>query len=101
MSGHIVSKKTYFTVFGILMVLLALTVAAAHTHLGEWNIYVALTIAAVKAIFVVVYFMHLKYSYKLIWVVVAGGLFWFALLLVGTYADYISRAWIPVVGAFQ
>ena len=37
--------------------------------------------AVFKASLVVLYFMHLKYSSKLTWVVVGAGVFWLAILL--------------------
>jgi len=98
MSGHIVSIKTYFGIFAALMILLGITVWVAFQPLGMFNIWVAMTIAVVKMVLVILYFMHLRYSYKLIWVVAAGGFIWLVLLLVGTYADYLSRFWIPIGG---
>ena len=58
-------RATYFTVFGTLMVLTAVTVAAAFTNLGVLNFPVALGIAITKATLVILFFMHAKYSSKL------------------------------------
>ena len=57
---HVPSLKLYFTVFGILMVGTALTVLVAFFDLGAMNNVVMLTIAIVKALFVVLYFMHVR-----------------------------------------
>ena len=62
---HVPSLKLYFTVFGILMVGTALTVAVAFFDLGAMNNVVMLTIAIVKATFVVLYFMHVRWSSRL------------------------------------
>jgi cytochrome c oxidase subunit 4 len=35
--------------------------------------------------------MHVRYSTKLTWAVVAGGFFWLLLLLLMTLSDYITR----------
>ncbi len=62
---HILPRSLYFGIFGILMVLTIITVAAAYVDLGNLNIIVAIAIALVKATFVILFFMHVKYSSKL------------------------------------
>ena len=57
------------------------------------NTIVALTIATVKATFVVLYFMHVRYSTRLIWVIFAAALFWMAILFALTFSDYQTRKW--------
>jgi len=37
--------------------------------------------------------MHVRYSSRLIWVIVAGMFFWLVLLLSLTLVDYGSRTW--------
>jgi cytochrome c oxidase subunit 4 len=91
-------KKVYFGVFAALMVLLGLTVWVAHVPLGAFNIYVAMSIAIVKAVLVVLYFMHVRYSSRLIWVVAGAGFVWLLLLFGFTMADYATRSWLPVLG---
>jgi caa(3)-type oxidase subunit IV len=49
---HILPRSLYFGIFGILMVLTIITVAAAYVDLGNLNIIVAIAIALVKATFV-------------------------------------------------
>jgi cytochrome c oxidase subunit 4 len=92
-SGHISPKSTYYTIFGALMVLTALTVGVAFINLGALNFPVALSIAIVKATLVILFFMHVKYSSRLT-KLVAGGAFFFLVILFGlTMTDYLSRAW--------
>jgi cytochrome c oxidase subunit 4 len=93
MSEHIVSKKVYFVIFGALMALTALTVVAANFDLGseKINTAVALIIAVTKAMLVVLYFMHVRYSSRLTWVVVAGGFLWLFIMVGLTMSDYLSR----------
>ena len=99
MSGHIIPKKTYYVVFAALMVLLASTVLVAYIDLGRtWNVIFAVTIAVIKALLVVLYFMHVRYSSRLTWVFVGAGFFWFLILVGLTYSDYLSRGWLPIVG---
>jgi cytochrome c oxidase subunit IV len=96
MSEHIVQRKIYFVIFGVLMVGTLLTVLAAfkdldHVLFPGANTVVALTIAVIKATFVVLYFMHVRYSSRLIWVIVVSGIFWLAIMFVFTLADYMTR----------
>ncbi|SRR5579883_249474 len=94
MSEHIVSKKTYYTIFFALLVGTALTVAAAFVNLHNFNIVVALLIAAVKATLVILFFMHIKYSTRLTKLWVAVGFIWLFIMLSITLTDYLSRAWL-------
>jgi cytochrome c oxidase subunit IV len=94
MSEHIVPRKVYFSVFGALMVGTAITVIAATINFpGPLNDIVAMSIAVTKMMLVLLFFMHVRYSSRLIWVVVAGMFFWLLILLLLTLADYMSRTW--------
>ena len=94
MSEHIVSRNVYFAIFGALMVGTAATVGAAFVDLGGgWNTVLALTIAVIKATLVVLYFMHVRYSSRLTWVIVGSGLFWLGIMFALTLSDYWSRGW--------
>ena len=98
MSEHIVPVRIYITIFMVLLVGTALTVAAAFVDfkLPYINTIVALTIASIKATFVVLYFMHVRYSSRLIWVILAAALFWMAILFAFTFSDYMTRDWISI-----
>ncbi len=95
MSEHIVPRRVYYTIFGILLLCTYLTVQIAYFDLGVLNTVAALAIAAFKAVLVVLFFMHVKYSTRLTWLVVVGGLFWLGIMLSLTMADYLTRAWQP------
>jgi cytochrome c oxidase subunit 4 len=93
MSGHISPLKTYFTIFGLLMVLTTTTVIAAFINMGPLNFPIALGIAITKATLVILFFMHLKYSSRLT-KLICGTAFFFLLILFGlTLSDYLSRGW--------
>src|SRR5215510_15874845 len=92
-ASHILPKRIYYTIFGILMLCTYLTVQIAFFDLGPLNTIAALGIAVFKATIVVLYFMHVKYSTRLTWLVVLGSLFWLGILLAITMSDYLTRAW--------
>jgi cytochrome c oxidase subunit 4 len=96
MAEHIVSQKIYYVVFASLLLLTVITVQVAFIDLGPLNAVAALTIAVCKALLVALYFMHVRYSTRLTWVVVAGGLFWLGILIVLTLSDFLTRGWLPV-----
>jgi cytochrome c oxidase subunit 4 len=93
MSEHIVPRSVYYVIFLALMAGTAITVAVAYVDLGPLNAIVALTIAVTKATLVVLYFMHVRYTTRLTWAVVVGGVFWLGILLALTFADYLTRSW--------
>jgi cytochrome c oxidase subunit 4 len=93
MSDHIVPKRVYYTIFAILMFCTYLTVQIAFLDLGALNAIAALGIAVFKAVLVVLFFMHVKYSTRLTWAVVIGSVFWFGILIVLTLSDYLTRGW--------
>lgn len=91
MSHVIVSKSTYFRVFAALIALTGLTTGVAFFDLGLLNPVVALSIAILKGSLVVLFFMHLKYSSRMTWVVWGAALFWLGILLTLTLSDYAAR----------
>jgi cytochrome c oxidase subunit 4 len=94
MSEHIVSLKVYVLIFLALMVGTALTVwAGLQDFPGQLNVIIALTIAVTKATLVVLYFMHVRYSSRLVWIVFGSALFWLAILFALTLSDYWTRDW--------
>jgi cytochrome c oxidase subunit 4 len=96
MAGHVETLKNYLIIFTILMVLLIVTVVAASFDLdhifGGLNLLVAMSIAIVKAILVVMFFMHLRYCSKLTWVFAFGAFIWLGIMLTLTSTDYATRS---------
>src|SRR6266508_2652431 len=101
MAQHVVPPKVYFAVFTALIVLTATTTAVSFLDLGPWNTVVALGIAFLKATLVALFFMHVKYSPRLTQIVVAGGLFWLAILIALTLSDFLTRGWLPTLQKLQ
>jgi cytochrome c oxidase subunit 4 len=88
----VVSVRTYALVFAALLVLTALTTFVAFVDLGKGlHELAALAIAVCKAVLVILYFMHVRYSDRLTWVFVAAGFFWLLILIGGTMDDVLTR----------
>jgi len=94
MSGHVAPKSLYYTIFVALMIGTILTVVVAMYDLGPLNNVVMLTIACAKALLVILFFMHVRWSSRLTMVVAASGFFWLLILFSITMADYMSRGWM-------
>ena len=84
-------RKTYFLVFGALMVLTLVTTAVAFVNLGPLNAPVALAIAMTKASLVMIYFMHLRHSTFLARVFAGAGVLWLLHFIIFTLSDYLTR----------
>jgi cytochrome c oxidase subunit 4 len=93
---HIVPWTTYFIVYIVLMVLLVATVTAWYFHLGLLGILLGDMIGIVKATIIILYFMHVRYSSKMVWVIAVAGFVWLAILVGLTLSDYFSRGWLPL-----
>jgi cytochrome c oxidase subunit IV len=91
---HVAPVSLYLIIFGALMVGTILTVVVAKFDLGPLNNIVMLTVASAKALLVVLYFMHVRWSSRLTWVVAASGFLWLMILFSLTMADYVSRGWV-------
>jgi cytochrome c oxidase subunit 4 len=101
MQAHIVKKKIYYIVFASLMALLAATVAIAYLHLGKLNIFAATGIAFLKASLIILYFMHVRYSSRLLWIFVGAGFFWLGIMFALSFADYLTRDWLPMPAGWE
>jgi cytochrome c oxidase subunit 4 len=94
MSNTIVSTRTYVATFVWLLVLLALTIAAAYTPLGRFNWVAAMTISAAKTALIATCFMHLRSSHRLVWIAACTGCFWLFLLMFLSLTDFWTRGWL-------
>lgn len=85
----------YLGVFTVLIVGTVLTYYAATIDL-DWifpgaNTLVALLIAFTKMTCVMLFFMHVYWSKKLIWLAAVASFFWLAIMFAYTMQDYLTR----------
>jgi cytochrome c oxidase subunit IV len=85
----------YLVVFGILFVGTIVTYIVALQDL-DWifpgaNTLVALGIAFFKMTCVMLFFMHVYWSPRLIWLAAVGSFFWMAIMFAFTMQDYLTR----------
>ena len=92
MSEHILPGKMYYGIWIALLILTAVTAGVSFIDLGPFNTIVALVIATFKALLVVLFFMHVKYTgEKQTKTVIIAAIFWLLLLLGLSLADYTTR----------
>ncbi|MCC6164502.1 MAG: cytochrome C oxidase subunit IV family protein [Acidobacteria bacterium] len=96
--SHIPPKSQLYLVFAALMVLTVVTVLVSRVNLGYFNLPVALAVAVAKALLVILIFMEVKYSPKLVQVTAGVGFLFFFILSWYTMIDYLSRNIIGAAG---
>lgn len=105
--GHMVPLRVLLSVCIALLVLTWITVTVSYIHLGQWNLWVAMGIASVKALLVVLFFMHLRYDRPFNAIILLGAIL-FLLIFVGMtlldsvhYRDYVypvqSKEYAPTM----
>jgi cytochrome c oxidase subunit IV len=82
-------------IWAALLGLLGLTFCAAYLPLGAFNAPVALSIAAVKAGLLGLFFMELSRSDPLLRLAAGAGFLWVALMFMLALSDYLTR--LPVL----
>lgn len=90
---HITPFNVYIKVAGALFALTFLTIIAHHFHvqLGVLAAPIAFLIATIKAVLVMLWFMHLKYDSVINRVIFGAGFFFLALLLFFSGLDIWTR----------
>ncbi len=94
--GHI--AEAHHPTYGVnilvwigLLSLTAITVAVAGINLGSLALTVALIIATVKSLFVVNFFMHVKFDNKVVKIFIGICLLVFVIVLILTFFDLTFR----------
>lgn len=95
MSQHVVSVSVYGRVFIALLLLLGLTVAVALIEHPALGLAIALTIAGVKAVLIMLFFMHIRYDTPVVRLAAVAGFLWLALLVALSMSDLLTRHWSP------
>lgn len=98
MHQHIFSVRTNLIIFALLMLLLVLTVGVAYLDLGALGLAIALLIASVKAVLILLYFMHVRFSSPLTMLFSVAAFFWLGIMLFLTFNDYYTRGVLYILG---
>ena len=82
--------RVYVLVLVALLGLTTLTIFVSYLDVGPFSAPVAFTIAATKAVLVMLFFMHLKDSHGVLWLAAIGGFFWLYFALTGVRALHLT-----------
>jgi cytochrome c oxidase subunit IV len=88
--AHVVEVRVLMAVFVALVVLTAITVAVSYFDFGAMNLVVALSIAAIKAALVALWFMHLRYESPLHAFIFLVGVAFLGLFLIIVMLDAVT-----------
>jgi cytochrome c oxidase subunit IV len=86
---------------GVFMVLVVGTIVTYYTSLMDLdhtffpgaNTLLALLIAFTKMTVVILFFMHVWWNSKMIWLSAVAGFFWMAIMFAYTMQDYLTRGY--------
>ncbi|HEX8465415.1 MAG TPA: cytochrome C oxidase subunit IV family protein [Abditibacterium sp.] len=100
---HHVSMGTYYAVFAFLIFMLFVTVGAWYVDqhmfpLGRFSTPIAMAIAVAKAVAIVLIFMHVKFSSRLVQIFACTGMVFVGIMFLLTFNDYATRGWTPIPG---
>ncbi len=91
MNAKDVPRKFFFLIWIILLLLLLLNWGLAQFNLGTFNVVAVLAIAFVQMTLSILYFMHVRYNPRLVWIFVAAGFIWLCIMIDLTLSDYLTR----------
>jgi cytochrome c oxidase subunit 4 len=95
---HILPVRTYLIVYIALLLLLIATVGAAFINVEPFNFALTMIIAVAKAAMILLVFMHVRYSERLVWVFSTAAFLWLAILIALSLNDYFTRDWLHIPG---
>ena len=85
--------RTYVWVWLALLALLFATWTLSRLDLNSFNAAAALLIAFAKMVIIILFFMHLRWSRRVLWVFVCAGFVWLLILIELTLSDYLTRGY--------
>jgi len=89
--NHEISYSTYLLVWVSLIAFTSITVAVAGINLGDYTLFVALCIAALKSGLVINIFMHIKFEDPIFKVFIGISIFTLIVIFTLTFFDYFYR----------
>ena len=88
---HIVPYKTYGIILLVLLIFTGISVAVTQIELGPLTVTVALSLATIKTIIVLLYFMHLKFDKKFFGIMTGSVILLLGVVIFVTLLDYLYR----------
>lgn len=93
-----ISIRSYVLAYLALIVLMLINIGIAFLNLGWANMFISVTIAVIQVAVLALVLMQAYFEKPVIHVVMGGAILWFMILITLTFADYITRNWLPIAG---
>jgi len=90
-SSHIISYNFLILVLAALLALTGVTIGVSFINMGRLNVWIALLIASTKGSLVLLYFMHLKYESRVMFLSFLGTVFFLSIMISFTFWDVAFR----------
>jgi len=88
---HITSYKTYAFIWAGLFILTGLTIAVGRMNFTNFSVLICLAIASIKALLVLMFFMHVRYEGAFIRAVILLTVFTLTFMIGLTFVDVWYR----------
>ena len=85
--------KKLFALTWILLVALHFTILGIAYYLKFFDTPLIAALVFVQMMLIILFFMEVRYTAKLIWMFVAAGFFWLCIQFVLIASDYLTRPW--------
>lgn len=90
---NVPAKYLFIAIWATLLLVLFGMFGLAQFHLGGTGTAIILALAAIQALLVLLSFMRLWNSNKLVRMVAGVGFLWLLILFVLAFSDYMTRQW--------
>jgi caa(3)-type oxidase subunit IV len=87
-------RSSFVGAYFALLIMLAGSVGVAFLHLGAITTIAVLLFATIQMILISLYFMEIRLSGQMNWLVAGGSLLWLGILFLLVMSDYATRTWM-------
>jgi cytochrome c oxidase subunit 4 len=87
------SKKSFAITWVVLVAMHFTILGSAYLNLGLANTPIILTLAVIQMILIILFFMEVRHSAKLIWIFASAGFFWLLIMFTLVAGDSLTRQW--------
>ena len=94
----VIPVRVHVVVWLVLLLLAGINLGLSQLRLGGWSGALSLLIAALQALLIALFLMHLRWSPAVVRIIAVAALLWLVILIVGTLDDVLTRGWLSAPG---
>ena len=94
----VIPVRVHVVVWLVLLLLAGINLGLSQLRLGGWSGALSLLIAALQALLIAMFLMHLRWSPAVVRIIAVAALLWLVILIVGTLDDVLTRGWLSAPG---